>query len=349
MQRPVMIFDGECGFCRRWIATWQRLTGDRVEYVAYQDLGDRFPELPREQFTRSVVLVEADGRVSHAAEAVCRSFAVGAGYRWLLWLYQRVPGIAPTMEAAYWFVAGHRQLFSALTPRDMPFAATRWWFLRLLGVVYLIAFVSLWTQVIGLIGERGILPASALMQQARQYFGGVNGWDFPTLCWFTASDAMLHGLCAAGVVLALLVIVDVVALPALWGLWALYLSLCTVGGVFMGYQWDSLLTEVGLLAALWASGSRTMLWLLRWLWFRLMFAAGVVKLSSGDALWRSLKTLTIHYETQPLPTWIGGRTSCRPGCRWFAARWCSWSSWRCRFSCSRRGGGGWPARGQRRR
>src|SRR5207247_1435677 len=46
-------------------------------------------------------------------------------------------------------------------------------------------------------------------------------------------------------------------------------------------------------------------WLLRWLLFRLMFGSGVVKLTSGDATWRNLTALTYHYETQPLPSWIG--------------------------------------------
>jgi hypothetical protein len=43
----------------------------------------------------------------------------------------------------------------------------------------------------------------------------------------------------------------------------------------------------------------------RWLLFRLMFGSGVVKLRSGDAAWRSLTALEYHYETQPLPTWLG--------------------------------------------
>jgi hypothetical protein len=36
-----------------------------------------------------------------------------------------------------------------------------------------------------------------------------------------------------------------------------------------------------------------------------MFASGVVKLSSGDPTWWGLTALQVHYETQPLPTWIG--------------------------------------------
>jgi hypothetical protein len=98
----------------------------------------------------------------------------------------------------------------------------------------------------------------------------------------------------------------------LGGLWLLYLSLATVGQVFLGYQWDNLLLEVGLLAIFFAPcqilprparekpPSRAALWLLRLLLFKLMFLSGVVKLASGDPLWRNLTALTRHYETQPL-------------------------------------------------
>ena len=79
--RPVMVFDGDCGFCRRWIARWQHATGDRIEYAAFQDDASRFPGVPREQFAQAVHLVEPDGRVTRGAEAVARTLALGAGRR----------------------------------------------------------------------------------------------------------------------------------------------------------------------------------------------------------------------------------------------------------------------------
>ncbi|MCZ6572672.1 MAG: dual specificity protein phosphatase family protein, partial [Planctomycetota bacterium] len=40
---PLLVFDGDCGFCRRWVERWKRETGDRVAYTPYQEVGDRFP------------------------------------------------------------------------------------------------------------------------------------------------------------------------------------------------------------------------------------------------------------------------------------------------------------------
>jgi lipase maturation factor 1 len=134
-------------------------------------------------------------------------------------------------------------------------------------------------------------------------------------------------------VLSLFVIFGVATAPALALLWFFYLSLSVVCDVFLGYQWDALLLETGLLAVFFAPlqclpglkreapPSRTMLWLLRWLLFRLMFASGVVKLATHDPTWRGLTALTFHYETQPLPTWIG----------WYAHQLPLWFQ---KFSCA---------------
>jgi hypothetical protein len=54
-----------------------------------------------------------------------------------------------------------------------------------------------------------------------------------------------------------------------------------------------------------APPSRLVLWLLRLLLFKLTFQSGCVKLLSHDLVWGNLTALTFHYETQPLPTWIG--------------------------------------------
>ena len=201
----------------------------------------------------------------------------------------------------------------ALAPRMV---VSRWVFLRCLGVIYLIAFVSLWTQMGGLIGSHGILPVQPLLQAAREQLGPERYGVLPTLCWFNASDVALHVLCGGGVVGSLLLLVGVTPALSLFALWAIYLSLLTVGRDFLSFQWDTLLLETGFLAIFFAPlqlGPRAsrpsppsliILWLLRWLLFRLIFSSGVVKLASGDATWWSLTALQYHYETQPLPFWM---------------------------------------------
>ena len=120
--KPVMLFDGNCGFCAFWIRRWQQATGERVEYIPFQDTrtAEWFPELPREQLALAVHLIESNGAVCRGAEAVCRSLATNPARQWPLRWYQKCPRFAAMAESAYRFVAGHRPLFAALTHALWP-------------------------------------------------------------------------------------------------------------------------------------------------------------------------------------------------------------------------------------
>ena len=83
-ERPVVVFDGDCGFCRQWIARWRQTLGDRAEFVPFQEAAPRFPEVPEEAFRQAVHLIEPDGRVSRGAEAVVRVLAYAPHRRWPL-------------------------------------------------------------------------------------------------------------------------------------------------------------------------------------------------------------------------------------------------------------------------
>src|SRR5947209_267619 len=89
----------------------------------------------------------------------------------------------------------------------------RWLFLRLLGCIYLVAFISLWSQVHGLIGSHGILPVADFLSAANGLNGPSRILQVPTLCWISASDHFLTGLCAGGSIFALLLIVGVAPIP----------------------------------------------------------------------------------------------------------------------------------------
>src|SRR3989442_9314028 len=131
---------------------------------------------------------------------------------------------------------------------------TRWVFLRALGVVYLIAFLSLWPQLRGLIGPQGILPAQDLLAAARRQLGGERFHLVPTLFWIDGGPTALHLACALGVLCSVLLILNVAPLPSLVLLWVLYLSLAAVGREFLAYQWDVLLLEAGVLSKVFLPG-----------------------------------------------------------------------------------------------
>src|SRR3989440_10087649 len=188
--KPLMIWDGECHFCRRWIERWRVITGGEVEYAQYQEIAERFPEIPWEQFQRSVVYIDKTGQVFVAAKAVYRSLRCQPSKKWLWWGYQHIPGFAAVSEFGYNFVARHRGLASAITRllwgKDVRPPTYFWahrWFLSALGVLYLIAFVSLWTQIHGLVGANGILPIEIYLANAKAQIGLRAVSVLPTLCW----------------------------------------------------------------------------------------------------------------------------------------------------------------------
>ena len=345
--KPLMVYDGDCNFCTLWVRRWQQLTGGAVEYIPAQDppIAARFPEIPSKEFDTAVQLIETDGTVYSGAEAVFRALAHSPNRRWPLRIYRYSSVFAGITEWTYRQVAGNRTFFSRLTRwfwgrhvEQPTYFLSRCIFLRALGAIYLIAFISLWTQIGGLLGHDGILPANRFMYAAGQQcdLQGIGLGRFrllPTLCWFDSSDGFLHFQCAAGVLLAGLLLAGIGPAPCLALLWLLYLSLVTVGRDFLGFQWDNLLLEAGFLAIFFAPlqfvprkfstetpPSRIVLWVLRLLLFKLMFSSGCVKLASGDPNWRNLTALTFHYQTQPLPTWLG----------WYANQLPLWFQ---KFSC----------------
>jgi len=328
--KPVMIYDGDCDFCWLWVRRWQQSTGAAIDFLPSQDasVASRFPEITQEQFDISVQLVESNGQVYGGAQAVFRALATTPRLRWPNRIYEASTVFAKTTEAAYRVVSNHRNLFLRLTrwlwgsQVDRPaHVLSRWVFLRLLGLIYLAAFLSLGSQIDGLVGHQGILPVDRFMAELRQQYdaGGIGLDRFrlvPTLAWFGTSDSCLHWQCAAGAALSLLLVVDIAPAPCLALLWLLYLSLATVTRAFLGFQWDNLLLETGFLAIFFAPWqlwprrarvvppSRLAVMLLQVLLFKLMFSSGCVKLASGDPSWRNLTALSFHYQTQPLPTWL---------------------------------------------
>jgi len=332
--KPLMIWDGECHFCRRWIERWREITAGEVDYTTYQEAAHRFPEIPLEQFQRAVAFIEPDGQTFFGAEAVYRSLRYQGSRKWLAWSYDRVPGFAAISETAYNFIARHRGLGSSITRllwgkdvRPPTYFWARCWFLRALGLIYLIAFVSFWVQVDGLVGSNGILPVNQFLPTVREQLGQGAYSLLPTLCWFNADNAFLHFLCGGGVVLSLFLIFGIAPAISLFALFAFYLSLTIAGQVFLSFQWDILLLETGFLSIflapwqLWQKRgqeppvSRAALFLLKLLLFKLMVMSGVVKLTSGDDCWWNLTALDYHYWSQPLPTIFGWWADQHP--EWF--------------------------------
>jgi hypothetical protein len=186
----------------------------------------------------------------------------------------------------------------------MRYWLARLLFQRALAGIYLVAFLVAVNQFRPLLGEHGLLPVPRFVR-------GRRFWDAPSVFTLRYSDRFFMVLAWAGVVLSVAALAGVpdhgpaAVGMAMWiALWALYLSIVNVGQTFYSFGWESLLVEAGFLAIFLGPARWTppvlVIWLLRWLVFRLEFGAGLIKLR-GDPCWRDLTCLYYHHETQPMP------------------------------------------------
>jgi predicted DCC family thiol-disulfide oxidoreductase YuxK len=307
--RPLLVYDVDCGFCVYWAKYWQKLTGDAVNYQPYQDVASQYPQIPLADFQRAVQYITPDGHHASAAEASFLTLSHARGKGFWLTLYKKLPSFAAIAEWIYAFIAAHRSAFYRVSvflwgrnygpPRyDLVSCA----FLRLLGLIYLSAFISFGVQALGLIGSHGILPVAELLKLISSGAGAERFFVMPMLFWINASDFTIRLVCWAGAGFSLLLIINVLPRVSLLALYVLYLSLLYGGQTFMSFQWDTFLLETGFLSLLLSFAQTPGIWLLRWLLFRFMFMSGVVKLLSGDPHWWNFSALSYHFFTQPLPT-----------------------------------------------
>src|SRR4051794_2102490 len=195
------------------------------------------------------------------------------------------------------------------------FAADNAWLSRLVvqrgtALVYLIAFAAARNQFPALLGERGLMPATRFVR-------AVPFKRSPSLFHLGYSDRRLAAVAWGGMVISAAAVMGVLdhvpaaaAIVAWLIMWVLYLSIVNVGQTFYGFGWESLLLEAGFLVAFLGNDRVAppvlIIWLARWLVFRLEFGAGLIKLR-GDRCWRDLTCLYYHHETQPMPnplTWF---------------------------------------------
>ncbi len=109
--KPILVYDGDCDFCKYWISRWKHVTKDRINYAPYQEVYTNFPEIPVSEFQSSVKLILETGQVYSGAEAILCAL----DNHTFLWCYTKLPGFSYISEAIYRFIAKHRQHFSKMT------------------------------------------------------------------------------------------------------------------------------------------------------------------------------------------------------------------------------------------
>jgi hypothetical protein len=180
----------------------------------------------------------------------------------------------------------------------------RFLLLRGIGVISLLAFLVALNQFRPLLGERGLLPVPAFVKH-------VPFRESPSLFYLFPRDAAFVTAAWFGIALSCFAISGLAerfkdwGTIAVWGsIYLLYLSFVNVGQIFYGFGWESILLEACFFAMFlggsWTLPPQLSIWIFRWLLFRVMFGAGLIKMR-GDKCWHDLTCLDYFYETQPMP------------------------------------------------
>jgi hypothetical protein len=211
-------------------------------------------------------------------------------------------------------------------------------YLRSVALIYLFAFVSLYFQIQGLWGDEGILPAKVLLERISEKMQeNANFWNVPSLLWYSdiinevlinffpqmgvnssSVENAMYVLCLIGIITALGIVLNMAVFYNTFGfiiIWLIYLNFFTVGQVFMSFQWDIFLLEVGFITILFSPITKSRLnvitpidhvlyFLIRFLMFRFIYSNGIVKITADCPVWKTFNTLHHHFQGQPLPNMI---------------------------------------------
>jgi Lipase maturation factor len=232
-------------------------------------------------------------------------------------------------------MGGSPDFLERLFGRGNSYWLTRFVILRLLGFVYAVAFFVAARQLVPLIGDHGLTPARHFLDSIETQLGSTTPamWHLPTLFWFGMSDTGISIFAWVGVGLSLVVLGGYANAILLTVLWAMYMSIVHIGQIWYGYGWEIQLLETGFLSIFLCPliDARPfpkcrppilVIWLFRWLGFRIMVGAGLIKLR-GDPCWRDLTCLYYHYETQPIPSPISRYLHFAP--HWFHKVGTAWN------------------------
>lgn len=143
-EKPLLVWDGDCGFCQYWVLRWWQMTGDRIDYEPYQSVADRFPDIPTNRFQEAAQLIEPDGQVFSGAEAAYRTFTYDTPWAFLFDWYQHIEPFRKLSDHVYQWIADRRPFMFRLTKAlfgKNPRRPKKYWVFYLIALFLILIFL----------------------------------------------------------------------------------------------------------------------------------------------------------------------------------------------------------------
>ncbi|WP_291722584.1 thiol-disulfide oxidoreductase DCC family protein [Bernardetia sp.] len=108
-KKTLLVWDGECGFCKYWITKWEMITDNKhIDLRPYQEVAKDFPDLDEKLFKKAVRLITPEGIVYSGASAAFKSLELGGATHLPMSWYNQNPTFAELTEWLYEKVADNR-------------------------------------------------------------------------------------------------------------------------------------------------------------------------------------------------------------------------------------------------
>ncbi|MAZ73876.1 MAG: thiol-disulfide oxidoreductase [Flavobacteriaceae bacterium] len=138
--KPVLVWDGDCGFCKYWVTRWEMMTKGQVRFKTYQEVASDFPDIPIKEFKKASRFISAKGFIYSGPDSAYMSYYIANKKSpWHQW-YTSYSWFTKLSDHGYNFIAKHRSFFFKLTKAFLgsnPHSFTHYW------LVYLVCLVLL--------------------------------------------------------------------------------------------------------------------------------------------------------------------------------------------------------------
>jgi len=146
LSKPVLVWDGDCTFCKFWKTRWELKTKGKIKYVTYQEIGNHFKDIPLKEFKKSSKLIEPTGKIYNGPDSAYRTLSIAGNKKWHIW-YKKSRWFCYVSDHAYNHIAKNRSFYYKITTLLLgknPLSIKYYW------LIYLLALIAILTGVIGL-------------------------------------------------------------------------------------------------------------------------------------------------------------------------------------------------------
>ncbi|MAC96072.1 MAG: thiol-disulfide oxidoreductase [Flavobacteriales bacterium] len=115
--KPLMVYDGKCGFCKYWIIKWKKISGDEIHYISYQRAAHKFKDIEEKHFKEAVRLIDSSGRIYNGPDAAFRTFYMKGKVPFLHLWYEKYKWFRKLTNFLYQWVADNRNFLFKISVR----------------------------------------------------------------------------------------------------------------------------------------------------------------------------------------------------------------------------------------